>query len=122
MSAAPGRPKQANAPSGGRSRYAAAEGLASALHERLEFDIAEGQVLDGPRRYLLMRTDVLAGLFAELAPDARAAALEAFGRSVAAHGLDSLRAYAAEPGVDGEALPRVVEAAAASLGWGRWRI
>src|ERR1019366_6422880 len=41
------------------------------LHERLHFDTADGQVLDGSRRYLLLR---------------------------------------------------VVESAAASLGWGRWRL
>jgi predicted hydrocarbon binding protein len=92
------------------------------LHERLRFDTAEGQVLDGPRRYLLLRADVLRGLFDELPAVAREDALRAFGRSVAKRGADSLRAYAAEPGVDGDALQRVVESAAASLGWGRWQI
>jgi|NGEPerStandDraft_6_1074524.scaffolds.fasta_scaffold18886_3 predicted hydrocarbon binding protein len=92
------------------------------LHERLHFDTADGQVLDGSRRYLLLRADVLMGLFDELPPGARAEALRAFGRSVATRGAQSLRAYAAEPGVDAEALLRVVESAAASLGWGRWRL
>ncbi|MDQ2927083.1 MAG: 4-vinyl reductase [Pseudomonadota bacterium] len=93
-----------------------------ALHERLRFDTAEGQVLDGTRRYLLLRADVLRGLFDELPPAARGEALRAFGRSVATRGFDSLRAYAAEPGVDDDPLQRVVEAAAASLGWGRWQL
>ena len=92
------------------------------LHERLAFDTAEGQVLDGARRYLLLRADVLMGLFDELPSAVRGEALQAFGRSVATRGADSLRAYAAEPGVDGEALQRIVEAAAASLGWGRWQL
>jgi predicted hydrocarbon binding protein len=92
------------------------------LHERLRFDTAEGQVLDGARRYLLLRADVLMGLFDALPEAARAESLRAFGRSVALHGADSLRAYAAEPGVDGTALQRVVESAAASLGWGRWHL
>ena len=94
----------------------------AALHERLRFDTEHGEVRDGARRYLLLRADVLMGLFDELPQDARAATLRAFGRAVATRGADSLRAYAAEPGVDAEALQRVVESAAASLGWGRWRL
>jgi predicted hydrocarbon binding protein len=93
-----------------------------ALHERLHFDTADGQVLDGPRRYVLMRADVLMGLFDELPAAARAEALQALGRAVAGRGADSLRAYASEPGVNEEALLRVVESAAASLGWGRWQL
>jgi hypothetical protein len=93
-----------------------------ALHERLDFDTGNGQVRDGARRYLLLRADVLMGLFDELPEPARAEALCAFGRSVATRGADSLRVYAAEPGGAGEALLRAVEAAAASLGWGRWRL
>jgi len=91
----------------------------AALHERLVFDTARGAVLDGPRRYVLLRTDVLMGLFAQLEGDARDAALEAFGRSVAEHGADSVRAY--REAVVAEALPSMMESAAASLGWGRWR-
>ena len=91
-----------------------------ALHERLHFDTANGQVLDADRRYVLLRADVLMGLF-ELLPDAaRAEALRAFGRSVATRGGDSVRAYAATAGAP--ALPALMEAAAASLGWGRWRL
>jgi predicted hydrocarbon binding protein len=93
-----------------------------ALHQRLVFDVANGAVLDASRRYVLLRVDVLMGLFDALPIAAREAALQAFGRSVATHGADSLRAYAAEPGVDAAALQRTVEAAAASLGWGRWTL
>jgi uncharacterized protein len=95
---------------------------AAALHERLVFDAADGAVRDASRRYVLLRADVLMGLFAELPATARDAALRAFGRSVARHGADSLRAYAAEPGVDATSLQRTVESAAASLGWGRWTL
>jgi predicted hydrocarbon binding protein len=91
----------------------------AALHERLVFDTARGAVLDGPRRYLLLRTDVLMGLFANLDGGARAAALDAFGRSVAENGADSVRAY--RESVGASALPSMMEAAAASLGWGRWQ-
>ena len=95
----------------------------AALHERLVFDTAGGAVRDGSRRYVLLRADVLMGIFAALPEGAaRDAALAAFARAVETHGADSLRAYAAEPGVDGARLQRVVESAAASLGWGRWSI
>ena len=92
------------------------------LHERLVFDTANGAVLDASRRYVLLRADVLMGLFDALPDAARGAALRAFGRSVATHGADSLRAYAAAPGINGAALERAVESAAASLGWGRWTL
>ena len=92
----------------------------AALHERLQFDTARGQVLDESRRYVLLRADVLMGLFAELPPASRDEALRAFGRSVARHGADSVRAYAASAGRD--ALPALMESAAASLGWGRWAL
>ena len=92
----------------------------AALHERLHFDTAHGQVLDESRRYVLLRADVLMGLFAELPPAPREQALRSFGRSVARHGADSVRAYAASAGRD--ALPALMESAAASLGWGRWTL
>ncbi len=90
----------------------------AALHERLRFDTANGQVLDERRRYVLLRADVLMGIFAGLPPAAGEEALRAFGRSVARHGADSVRAYAAT--VDAAALPDLMKDAAASLGWGRW--
>ena len=92
----------------------------TALHERLRFDTANGQVLDDTRRYLLLRADVLMGLFDELPEAARDEALRAFGRAVARQGADSVRAYATAIGLD--ALPAAMEESAASLGWGRWRI
>ena len=94
--------------------------MSSTLHERLHFDAANGAVLDTTRRYVLLRTDVLMGLFDELPDPARSEALRAFGRSVARHGADSVRAYATAAGND--ALPSMMEDAAASLGWGRWHI
>jgi predicted hydrocarbon binding protein len=93
--------------------------MAAALHDRLVFDTARGAVLDGDRRYVLVRADVLMGLFANLEGAARDAALEALGRSVHEHGAGSVRAYREAAGV--EVLPAMMEEAAASLGWGRWR-
>ncbi len=65
------------------------------LHERLRFDTDNGAVFDADRRYVLLRTDVLMGAFDELPEPAKSDALRAFGRSVARHGADSVRAYVA---------------------------
>ncbi|HTJ07441.1 MAG TPA: 4-vinyl reductase [Caldimonas sp.] len=94
--------------------------MAAALHERLVFDVARGAVRDADRRYVLLRADVLMGVFAQLEGEARDAALAAFARSVAEHGAASVRAYRDAVGTD--ELPQAMERAAASLGWGRWRI
>ena len=94
--------------------------MAAALHERLVFDVARGAVLDADRRYVLLRADVLMGIFAGLEGQARDAALAAFARSVAEHGAASVRAYRDAVGAD--ALPQAMQDAAASLGWGRWRL
>lgn len=93
-------------------------GAALKLHDRLVFDLAAGQVVDGPRRYVLMRTDVLMGAFDGLEESARTEALRALGRSVYRQGADSVRAYLRELGA--EALLCAMEDGSASLGWGRW--
>lgn len=88
------------------------------LHQRLDFDLENGQVFDGPRRYLIMRPDVLMGAFDQLEPDIRLKALEALGYSVTRHGGQSVQSYLEEVGVD-SLLATMVENSA-SLGWGRW--
>jgi predicted hydrocarbon binding protein len=88
------------------------------LHERLRFDTDRGEVLDASRRYVLLRADVLMGMFDALPGASREQALAAFGRSVDRFGSDSVRAYAAEVGPS--ALLDAMRDAAASLGWGRW--
>ena len=90
------------------------------LHERVRFDTDNGAVFDADRRYVLLRTDVLMGAFDGLPEPAKSDALRAFGRSVARHGADSVRAYIAASGPDG--LMQTMQASAASLGWGRWHI
>ena len=91
-----------------------------ALHERLRFDTARGEIRDGPRRYVVLRADVLMGLFDRLEEPARRQALEAFGASVAQFGSGSVKAYLAQVGPD--QLANMMEAASASLGWGRWEL
>jgi len=90
------------------------------LHERLQFDTAAGEVRDGPRRYVILRADVLMGAFDRLPPAAREQALQALQSSVAEHGGDSVRAYLASTGAAG--LLPMMEQASASLGWGSWRL
>ena len=94
--------------------------MSQSLHERLRFDTDRGTVFDANRRYVLLRSDVLMGLFDELPEPAKSDALRAFGRSVARQGADSVRAYVAATGTDG--LVQTMEDSAASLGWGRWHI
>ncbi|MFC4923915.1 V4R domain-containing protein [Delftia deserti] len=88
------------------------------LHQRLLFDLAAGQVLDGPRRYVLMRADVLMGAFDHFPQPAREQALQALGTSVTRFGADSVRAYLAQVGPD--ALLQAMVQGSASLGWGSW--
>ena len=92
------------------------------LKERLVFDAAAGTVHDGPRRYLLMRPDVLMGMLRRLPPPQRAQAMSAFADAIGEHGADSLRAYLAQLGGDRRALIDATIAAAGDLGWGRWRL
>lgn len=88
------------------------------LRQRLHWDGAA--VHDGPRRYLVMRPDVLMGAALRLDGAARAALFDALAASTAQHGGDSLRAYAVQVGGDPAALLEATAAAASDLGWGRW--
>lgn len=90
-----------------------------ALADRLRW-LPDGSIHDGPRRYLMMRPDVLMGTIRRLPPEARAQVLAAFADSVAAHGIDSIRAYFRQVGEDPAALLASTVAAAADLGWGAW--
>ena len=91
------------------------------LRDRLSFDSASGSVHDGPRRYLLMRADVLMGALHALAPAARAAMLAALAESTERFGGESLQAYRQQLGTDRAALLETTADAAADLGWGSWR-
>lgn len=89
------------------------------FRDRLHWDGANGAILDGPRRYMMIRPEALMGAFRRLPPDARDAALEALGASVFEMGSDSARAYATMGG-GGPALARTVAETAPMLGWGVW--
>ena len=95
--------------------------MTAPFRDRLDWAAMPGRVMDGPRRYLLLRPEALMGVFHRLDPAARLAALQAFADSVAEMGEDSARAYEAMGGGSGEALAATVAASAPDLGWGTWR-
>ena len=96
--------------------------LSEPLRERLNWATDRGAIADGPRRYLMMRPDVLMGAVAQLAPTAQQAWLDAWAGSTRARGAASLRAYADAVGGDPDALLAATTEAAADLGWGRWTL
>lgn len=90
------------------------------LQERLKWDPASGAILDADRRYVMLRADVLMGVFARLPPEQRAQALDSLQSSVRTHGGASARAYQACGAPAPSALLRVMAESAADLGWGVW--
>jgi hypothetical protein len=94
---------------------------ARTLRDRLSWTPEDGAIHDGPRRYLMMRPDVLMGVPRRLPEVMRTAVLAAFAESVAEHGIDSIRAYFRQVGEDPPALLAATAGAAADLGWGAWR-
>jgi hypothetical protein len=96
--------------------------FAKALRERLAWDPALGRISDGPRRYLLMRPDVLMGAVAAMAPAHRDSFLSSWQMSTCQHGAHSLGAYAQMVQGDRDALMQATAEAAADLGWGRWSL
>lgn len=92
------------------------------LRSRLQWHDEQGALHDGPRRYLMMRPDVLMGALLALDDAARAAMLDAWAASTCRHGGASLQAYARQLGGDRQALIDATVDAAADLGWGRWTV
>jgi len=76
--------------------------------------------MDANRRYIMLRTDVLMGLFAGLPEPGRQAALEAFRDSVRHNGGRSAQAYFESVGRDGPTLLETMASYSAELGWGSW--
>lgn len=78
--------------------------------------------MDGERRYLMLRADVLMGLFREISEELRRPALLALAASVRKHGGRSAEAYLAEPGSRAERLLDTIVRYSPQLGWGRWQV
>jgi uncharacterized protein len=87
---------------------------------RLEHNREQSEILDGGRRCLLMRPDVLMGMLRGLDETTRAQALKSFTRSAYEHGGRSIHAYAKDASEPN--LLDVVCATSAGLGWGKWVI
>lgn len=90
------------------------------LHKRLKWETSSGQILDGDRRYLMVRADVFMGLFAALPAADRERALESLRGSVRRHGGASARAYQVNEAGDTAAFLQIMVESAADLGWGMW--
>lgn len=75
---------------------------------------------DGAIRYMMLRPDVLMGMFDRLPADLRITALDALCQSVAENGGKSVRAYLAATPDDLDQLLQVMVETAADLGWGEW--
>lgn len=94
--------------------------MPESLVSRMKFDTAQGQILDQDRRYLLMRTDVLMGIFNRLPENIRHQALRAFEASVAENGGKSAQAYYESLNRDAAQLIQTMVDFSAELGWGCW--
>lgn len=99
---------------------------AQRFSDRVQRNLQRGEILDGDARYLMIRADVLMGMFKNLDSVQAALALQALADSVHEHGAKSARMYR-EMGIgsgnsEASRLLSTIEATAPELGWGYWRI
>lgn len=94
--------------------------MADKLLDRMAWDTTSGKILDSGRRYVMLRTDVLMGIFRALPDAQRHQALQAFADSVEQSGGQSARAYFQSLNYDARQLLDTMQAYSAELGWGKW--
>ncbi|NLZ10557.1 MAG: hypothetical protein GX086_04375 [Alcaligenaceae bacterium] len=94
--------------------------MSQSLRNRMTWDTDNGQILDDTRRYVIIRNDVLMGIFSRLDASSAAQALAAFENSVMQSGGQSARAYFNALGNDVNKLLDTMVAFSAELGWGVW--
>lgn len=94
--------------------------MGQTLREKLHWDTQSGQITDADRRYLMLRADVLMGIFRKLEPQAQAQALAAFGQAVRESGSKSAQSYFQSQHNDAPRFLQTMEAYSAELGWGKW--
>ena len=94
--------------------------MTDSLRHRMNWDTANGQILDDTRRYVILRSDVLMGIFARLDAESAQKALKAFESSVMESGGQSARAYFQSLGNDVDKLLETMTGFSAELGWGVW--
>lgn len=92
------------------------------IKDRMDWDTKNGQILDGDRRYVLLRADVLMGIFTGLDPQQKQAALRSFQQSAYQNGNGSVQSYWQEINEDSQQLLNSMIAISAQLGWGAWSI
>lgn len=92
------------------------------FRDRLEWDGEKGEIRDRDIPYLLIRPDSLMGIFEFLPDTERAAAFEAFARSIAHYGKGSAESYQALGAAQADALMATIAETAPQLGWGIWSL
>lgn len=92
------------------------------FRDRLEWDDENGAIHDRDIPYLLIRPDSLMGIFEFLPEAERAAAFEAFARSIAHYGKGSAQSYQALGAAQAGALMATIADTAPQLGWGIWSL
>lgn len=92
------------------------------IKQRMNWDTENGQILDENRRYILLRADVLMGIFTSLDSQQKQAALQSFQQSVYKNGNDSVQAYWQEIKGDSQQLLTSMMSISAQLGWGVWSV
>lgn len=95
---------------------------AGVLIQRMKWVDSRGAIMDGERRYLMLRADVLMGLFREMPAELRGPAMQALAASVRKHGGRSAQTYLAEAGSRPEALIDTIARYSRELGWGCWHV
>lgn len=91
------------------------------LIQRMQWQTHKGQILDDDRRYIMLRTDVLMGLFRQLPASQQQAALIAFAQSVHQNGGRSAQAYFKSLDNNTGQLLDTMASFSAQLGWGVWQ-
>lgn len=94
--------------------------LSQRFHQRLNIIPEKGELRDGAIRYLMMRPDVLMGMFARMSDAARDEALSALTASVVENGGKSVKAYRDSGAVDPTAMMAIITDISGELGWGVW--
>lgn len=92
------------------------------FRDRLEWDAENGAIHDRDIPYLMIRPDSLMGIFEFLPETERAAAFEAFARSIAHYGKGSAESYQALGAEQADALMATIAETAPQLGWGIWTL
>lgn len=82
----------------------------------------KGRLDIGGIRYMMIRPDALMGLFHQLEPPQRDAALEALAASIFEHGGKSAASYAGSGRDAARQLIARIEDTAPQIGWGQWQI